>query len=103
MWPEIRDRVPLHPFHLRGWIEVIIEGGEDIVIVTQSPIVISCFKGIPENIFICDGISTYQLIDKYDKEWLENSNVDLGELYSSGALEDRDMLDAKLQRMMEWI
>lgn len=103
MWPEIREGVPLHPYHLRVCIEALLEEGESVVIVTQSPVVVGCFSDIPENVFVASGAKVFQLTDKYDRIWLQESGTDLGDLYNSGCLEIRDELDHKVQRMMGWI
>jgi hypothetical protein len=71
--------------------------------VTQSPIVVSAFNDIPENVYITDRQRTYQLIEKYSKEWLLESETDLGNLYISGALEDNESLEYNVHRILGWI
>ena len=101
MWPEVHDGVPVHPYHLKGFIDNLIEQGDNIVIVTQSITVIRCFNKLPENVFVCSGIETRQITEKFDETWLRDFEVDLGELYESGCMEDQQILDLRVKRM-EW-
>jgi hypothetical protein len=103
MWPELHMGTPKHPYHLKLYIERFIEDNESVIFVTQSPIVVSAFNDIPENVYITDRQRTYQLIEKYSKEWLLESETDLGNLYISGALEDNESLEYNVHRILGWI
>ena len=87
-WPEIFEGIPLHPVQLKEITEMIIESGENKILITQSPIVISCFNNIPDNVFVATDSDVVALTDRYEKNWLRDYNIDISDLYSSGSLND---------------